>query len=56
MSLNEAIQMLEAEYEWAKQQKWIVNPLAYALHEVWKRADKKRGRPRKESENNGRDI
>ncbi len=53
MTLEEAIQMLEAEYELAKQKKWIINPLAYALHQVWKRADKKRGRPRKESETNG---
>lgn len=44
MTLNEAIQMLEAEFESAKQKKWIVNPLAYALYEVWKVADNRRRR------------
>lgn len=48
MTLNEAVQMLETEYEKAKQQKWINNPLAYALYQVWKKADKKRGRPKNE--------
>lgn len=43
MNINKAIQMLEAEYERAKQLKFVRNPLAYALYRVWKVADKKGG-------------
>lgn len=39
MNLNKAIQMLEAEYERAKQTEYVRNPLAYALYQVWKKAD-----------------
>ncbi len=39
MNLNKAIQMLESEYEMAKQVEWVRNPLAYALYQVWKKAD-----------------
>ena len=41
MTLEEAIELLKAEYEHAKQQKWISKPLAYALYQVWKEADRK---------------
>ena len=41
MTLEQAIELLRFEYEWAEQQSWIRNPLAYALHQVWKVADKK---------------
>lgn len=41
MDINKAIQMLEAEYEKAKQLEYVKNPLAYALYRVWKVADKK---------------
>ncbi len=46
MTLEEAIEMLKTEYEKAKRQKYINNPLAYAVYQVWKKADIKRGRPR----------
>ena len=39
MDLEKAIKILKEEYEFAKKQGWIRNPLAYALYEVWKRAD-----------------
>lgn len=39
MTLNYAIQMLEAEYELAKQKEYIRNPLAYALYKVWTKVD-----------------
>lgn len=39
MTLEKAIKMLEEEYERAKKFEWVHNPLAYALHKVWKRAD-----------------
>lgn len=42
MTIEDAIEMLKAEYEKAKQQTWIINPLAYALYQVWKKADRKR--------------
>lgn len=50
MTIEDAIEMLKLEYETAKMQAWIINPLAYALHQVWKKADKKRGRPRRKGE------
>ena len=40
MTLNEAIKMLETEYEEATKLEFINNPLAYALHKVWKSADR----------------
>lgn len=46
MTLEDAIEMLKTEYEKAKNQKYIIKPLAYALYQVWKKADRKRGRPR----------
>ena len=44
MTLAEAIKLLEAEYERAMKLEYIKNPLAYALYQVWKIADKKRRR------------
>lgn len=41
MTLERAIELLRLEYSLAEQQKWIRNPLAYALYQVWKVADKK---------------
>ncbi len=39
MRIKRAIRLLEAEYEKAKKLEWVHNPLAYALHQVWKMAD-----------------
>ncbi len=44
MTLAEAIKLLETEYERAKKLDYIKNPLAYALYQVWKIADKKKRR------------
>ena len=41
MTLKRAIKMLEREYEKAKDNKAIYNPLSYALYEVWKLANLK---------------
>ncbi len=46
MTLEQAIKRLEAEYERAKNLDFVINPLAYALFQVWKEADQKRGRPK----------
>ncbi len=49
MTLEQAIEMLKTEYERAKKLEFVLNPLAYALYQVWKKADgSKQGRPRKE--------
>jgi hypothetical protein len=37
--INKAIRLLQEEYEKAKKQNWIHNPLAYALYQVWRMAD-----------------
>lgn len=42
MTLEKAIERLKTEYERAKSLSYVINPLAYALYQVWKEADKKR--------------
>ena len=44
MTLEEAKQLLDVEYERAKRLDYVVNPLAYALYQVWKKADKAKRR------------
>lgn len=39
MPLEKAMTMLKAEYERAKKMDYVRNPIAYALHQVWKMAD-----------------
>lgn len=43
MTYNSAIKMLEKEYDKAKSLDFVRDPLAYALYQVWKEADR-RGR------------
>ena len=40
MTLEKAIKMLTDEYDRAKVNPWVRNPLAYALYQVWKVADR----------------
>lgn len=42
MTLEEAKELLDEEYERAKRLAYVINPLAYALYQVWKKADKAR--------------
>ena len=42
MTLEEAIKLLESEYEKAKRLDYVINPIAYALYQVWIKADRKR--------------
>ena len=42
MKLEEAKKLLDEEYERAKRLEYVKDPLAFALHQVWKIADKKR--------------
>lgn len=44
MTLEKAIKTLGTEYERAKRLKWIKNPVAYALYQVWKIADKEKSK------------
>lgn len=37
------IKLVETEYEKAKKLEYVRNPLAYALHKVWKMADAEKG-------------
>lgn len=39
MTLKRAIKILEQQYDRAKTLEWVRNPLAYALHKVWRIAD-----------------
>ena len=40
MTLEGAIKCLKLEFEFAKLRPYIKNPLAYALYQVWKAADR----------------
>ena len=42
MKLEEAKALLDKEYERAQRLEYVINPLAFALHQVWKKADKER--------------
>ena len=39
MTIAKAIKMLENEYEKARENSYVNNPLAYSLYKVWKIAD-----------------
>lgn len=43
MTLEKAIDMLKKEYELAKKQGYIRNPLAWALYQVWRAEDRMKG-------------
>lgn len=45
MRLETAIKHLEQEYERARRLSFVRNPLAYALYQVWKEADRRGGAP-----------
>lgn len=40
-TIVKAIELLKEEYERARQLQYIRNPLAYALFQVWKEADRR---------------
>ena len=42
MSIDRAIELLKLEYESAKHNPYIINPLAYAFYKIWKIVDKER--------------
>jgi hypothetical protein len=42
MTLEEAKAMLDEEYERAQRLDYVINPLAYALYQVWKKVDRQR--------------
>lgn len=42
MTFEQAVQLLEKEYERAKRLKFVIKPVAYALYQTWKIADKKK--------------
>ena len=43
MTLKKAIELLELEYERAKEMRYVRKPLAWALFQVWKKADTEKG-------------
>ena len=40
MTLNKAKKILEEEYEKAEELEFVKNPMAYALYQVWQKADR----------------
>lgn len=42
MTLEQAIELLRKEYERAKNMDYVKKPLAWALFQVWKKADAER--------------
>ena len=43
MKIETAINKIQKEYERAKNLEFVRNPMAYALYQVWKEADKDGG-------------
>lgn len=43
MTIDKAIKLLKEEYEKANFTEWVHNPIAYALYQVWKMANKEKG-------------
>ena len=41
MTLEKAIELLKQEYDRASRLAYVKNPVAYALFQVWKKADKR---------------
>ena len=39
MTIEQAIELLRQKYDEAKNLKYVINPLAWALYQVWKEAD-----------------
>ena len=39
MTIAKAITLLIEEHDKAKQKDWVRDPVAYALYQVWKKAD-----------------
>ena len=46
MDIENAVKLLQVHYDAAKKLEWVHNPVAYALYEVWKMADRKNGKGR----------
>jgi rubrerythrin len=42
MTIERATELLLAKYEIAKETKYVQNPVAWSLHQVWKMADRAR--------------
>ena len=40
MSIEKAVRLIKEEYERAKSMEFVRNPIAWALYQVWKKADK----------------
>lgn len=40
MTLDEAIEIVREEYQKALALPWVWSPIAYAMHEAWKRVDR----------------
>lgn len=41
MSIEDAIELIRSKYEDNKEKRWIRDPVAYTLYEVWKITDSK---------------
>lgn len=46
MPIGEAVETLKAEYEEACKLEYVIDPVAYALHETWKKAHARRRQER----------
>jgi len=38
MRIDRALLLVKEEYEQAKKYEWVLDPVAYALYQVWKKA------------------
>ena len=42
MTFDEAIELLRAEYDRARGIEYVRDPVAYALYQIWKKADERK--------------
>ena len=56
MSFDEAVEQLRIEYEKAKKNKHIKNPIAYALYHTWRMADSKKEREQNEHNKGNKNL
>lgn len=48
MTLEKAVELLEAKYEQAKKIEYVQKPLAWALYQVWKEVDSMKDEKKRE--------
>ena len=51
MKIETAVKLLMKEYERAKTLEWVRNPVAWALYQVWRKADEEKLQRKRRTKN-----